>query len=398
METILALAVAMAAQITPPTAGLRQFGVIVYTPPPGWEDGADDDGILRFYSDYADDRCEYCYLYLATAEPFSGPLTDWLRTGARRLLDEDAGPIEIVSGPEMLTMGAYDAAFIGFREDDDVWFVAAVDTGGQAALIGFEGYGWDEDDLADSLETLQSDVLPFWETLRFLSPSEAGLLPLPVPGDLSGLYWHWDTSFTLGIDGMMQATIDHETLMFWPDGQFYDGTPPTGTAPLDRAALMAAGDTRFGNYAERAGQLHLTYASGETALLRYDRATGGWTNDDEDDWLPVTPLADGTRLSGDISSFYFSGFAGGMEGGISGGSSTTFHPDGTYDGDSFGGAFGSFDTGGGFATSSEGATGGTYEVRDGLLIMYPTGGPPTYELAFDTGDGILIGEEYLGTE
>ncbi|MBK8440044.1 MAG: hypothetical protein IPL38_11340 [Rhodobacter sp.] len=39
----------------------------------------------------------------------------------------------------------------------------------------------------------------------------------------------------LGIDGMMQMQIDHRWLTFWPDGLFYDGTPPR--APQHSTAL-----------------------------------------------------------------------------------------------------------------------------------------------------------------
>ncbi|MGL5012241.1 MAG: hypothetical protein ACRC6I_20425, partial [Paracoccaceae bacterium] len=118
-------------------------------------------------------------------------------------------------------------------------------------------------------------------------------------------------------------------------------------------------------------------------------------------------LPSGTRLNGSISSFFYTGFSpgSGIEGGMSGGSDTTFLPDGTYSGSSYGGAFGNFvdgggSTTGGFATSGDGnESGGRYEIRDGMLIQYPgDGSPATMAFVSRTGEGILIGEDFLEAE
>ena len=91
----------------------------------------------------------------------------------------------------------------------------------------------------------------------------------------------------------------------------------------------------------------------------------------------VEPVEPGTRLRGTISWLQAFGLGGGLEsGGVTTGGSTTFHPDGTYEGSSFGSTFGTFTGGGGFTTAREGETGGTYEVRDGIVVMTPNDGSP----------------------
>ncbi len=67
------------------------------------------------------------------------------------------------------------------------------------------------------------------------------------------------------------------------------------------------------------------------------------------------------------------GFApgSGVSGGVSSSSLTVFYPDGRYSGSSSAAPIGSFDSGGGYAVSNGDEDGGTYEVRDGLVIFQP---------------------------
>jgi hypothetical protein len=105
-----------------------------------------------------------------------------------------------------------------------------------------------------------------------------------------------------------------------------------------------------------------------------------------------------------VSSFYYSGFTpgSGIEGGVSSSASTTFYPNGTYTGESFGGAFGNFVDGGGsmtggFSAGSDGPPdGGTYEIRNGVLIQYPSDGtPPSISMVIVTEEGLLIDDQWL---
>jgi hypothetical protein len=238
--------------------------------------------------------------------------------------------------------------------------------------------------------------------MQFVSEGAASLMPDPVPGPLNGMFWGWYQYTGLGIDMMVRLEIDHRRLVFWSDGYFYDGTPPTGLAPLDADALRAAGDTTFGTYRKIGNNVELTFATGETETIRYV-STDQLTDKNRELYRSETP-ADGTRLNGGVSSFYYSGFTpgSGIEGGISSSSSTTFYPDGTYTGESFGGAFGNFVDGGGsltggFATSGDGPPdGGTYEIKNGVLIQYPSdGSAPSVSMVIRTEEGLLIDDQWL---
>lgn len=139
----------------------------------------------------------------------------------------------------------------------------------------------------------------------------------------------------------------------------------------------------------------LTFATGEVETLKADGAD--WL-DSQKTLTKVQTLANGAALTGSISSSFYTGFTPGtgVEGGIASSSSTEFFADGSYKGESFGGAFGNFESGG-FTTSNEGASGGTYVVRDGMVISTPANGAaPTAALALRVDDeNILIGDQYL---
>jgi hypothetical protein len=245
------------------------------------------------------------------------------------------------------------------------------------------------------MEVFQSQIMPMFLSIGYVSDGAEPVMPPPVPGDLSGLYWGWRTDWVMGIDMLMRMEMNYRTLIFWPDGYFYDGSPPDGLRPLDPKALMAAADDRFGVYEVRSGTLHLTYATGETDELSAD---GEAWQDGDRQMFRVDPLADGAAIDGTISSLFFSGFTPGigMTGGVSASSSYTFRPDGTYVGDSGSSASAGFDGGGGFSTSSEDTYAGRYEIRDGLLVMMPAdGSAPSARLIFDNGTDIMVGDSIL---
>lgn len=374
----------------------RQFGSILYDPPPGWYEGRNDDGTLVYLSELPGDECEFCYIYLGAAEPLTGSLTTWARRNHARFVDEeDRAGTDLVGAPEAIGLAGRDAAIAMSHDGGDFNFLIAVAVGDQVVPIGFQGGAYDDETMAADIATFQSRVVPWLETLEFTEDPADGLLPPAEPQDFSGIYWGWWQSFVPDISGMMQMNIVHEVYVFYPDGHFYYGTPPTGTAPLDRAALLEAADTEFGIFEKKGRAYLLTFADGEQVEMTWNRSEDAWEIDDVA-LQAVTPLPDGTPLDGGISSLMFSG--GGMIEGsasISAGSSTTFHSDGTYQGESFGGAFGS-----NFAVSSSRSDRGTYEVRDSLVIMRPSGGgAATAELAFRIeGEGILIGDRFLDTD
>jgi hypothetical protein len=119
----------------------------------------------------------------------------------------------------------------------------------------------------------------------------------------------------------------------------------------------------------------------------------------------VEPLADGTRIDGSLSTFFYLGFSpgSGLDGGVSSSSYTVFNSDGTWRQDRSGGASAGFVDGGGtstggFATTSNSGNAGRYEVKDGLMIRTPDdGSAPQAVLIFKSGSDIMIGELTLAS-
>jgi hypothetical protein len=389
-----------------PMAGAEtlQHGNIIYSLPANWDTGILEDGIQTLIHDPPDEACEYCYLHLGPGAAKSGSLVDYVTEVGPSFVDaDDRGSIEVVQPAEMSSIGTVNVALYAFRADGDPFFVFGFELTDRFEVIAFEGYaGYEGEAMDATMATLQNQVVPMLSSLQFVSEGAASLMPAPTPGPLQGVWWGWYQYTGLGMDMMVRLEIDHRRLVFWNDGYFYDGTPPTGLAPLDEAALRAAGDGQFGTYAKIGSKVELTFATGERESLRL--IDDGGLQDDNRDLFAYDTVADGTRLNGGVSSFFYSGFTpgAGIEGGVSSSSSTTFLPDGTYTGESFGGAFGNFvdgggSTTGGFATGGDGnATGGRYEIRDGVLIQYPhDGSPPSVSMVIRTEEGLLIDDQFF---
>ena len=378
------------------TAEQRQFGNSVYSPPPGWISGNDSDGKLVFLSDLPNDLCEFCYINLSASQPGRGSLEMYLNREKLRFVDpDDRESTKVVGDQTLVSLAGHQAAMQGLKVDGNIQVVIALSLGDRFELFGFQGDARDEETLAESMSVFQNQVLPFFDKMTFVSAGAAPVLPAPRPGDLDGVWWGWSTSTVFGLDMMMQQRMDYRTLIFWPNGYFFDGTPPEGLAKINPDALQEMANPDYGVYLKSGSKLTLTFATGEVEELT---PNGEDWDDGQKTLSKVEPIADGTALVGATSSFFYSGFTpgSGVAGGVSSSSSTEFFADGTYTGENFGGAFGNFDGGGGFATSNNGATGGTYTVRDGLVISTPSdGAPPTAALALRVGDDILIGNEFL---
>ncbi len=399
MRPLLAPILAFLAFLALPLAAeTRQHGNILYDPPPGWVKGAQwGDGTRILRSDLPDDACHTCRIYLSAGARTNGKVVDWLASQSRRFVEKDDHPPKItaMTASKMMNISGRPGAMRGQTVDGDVQILLAVQLFGRMELVGFEGPAKDADELAATMQVFQRDVMPLVEGLRFVSEGATPLMPDPQPGAWFGVWWGTTSYWLTGIDGVMTMEIDHHWLTLWPDGLFYSGTPPKGTQPLDRAALLDRADMDFGTYVDRDGTLTLHFASGEVEI--HDVAldalkTGALTLN------KVTPLPDGTKVDGAVSSFSFSGFApgAGVSGGASSSSLTEFHSDGRWSHAHVGGAFGSFDTGG-FAVSSDDADTGRYAVKDGLMIRYDqAGGVVDQGFIFKVGSDIWIGAGTLG--
>jgi hypothetical protein len=385
----------------PVGAETRQHGNLIFDIPAGWEVGARwDNGTQILWSDLPDDLCEFCTIYIASGETTGGQIVPWLTSQARRFVEEDAvdpPEIEALSTSEVFNIAGRPGAMIGQKVDSRMQILIAVQLFGRMELLGFSAPAYDEDELAESMQVFERDVMPMIEGLRFVSEGAKPLLPPPEPGGLSGLYWGFRTDWVLQIDGTMQMDLNQRHLVFWPDGHFYDGTPPGGLSSIDTRALLAVGDMQFGTYTQTDGALTLSFASGEIEELGVD---GKDFLDGDRTMYQAESVADGETFAGAVSSFNFTGFApgAGVSGGVSQSSSAEFRADGTWSGEHFGGAFGNFqdsagDSLGGYATSGGDAYGGRYEVRDGLLYRYfDNGDPPEVDLIYRIDGSLMIGD------
>lgn len=395
MRLTLTLIASLAA---PLAAETRQHGNVVFDIPAGWQLGAtQEDGTLILWSDLPDDECEFCRIFITPGTRTTGRADTWVETQTRRFIDEDDTPaITTLVKPEITNLKGRPAAMLGQKVDSDLQILFAIQLFGRMELIGFEASAYDEADVAEGMAVFQRDVAPMVESARFVSEGAKPLLPTPGPGPLTGLYWGYSTYWSMGLDGMMSMQLDHHFLVFWPDGRFYDGTPPQGLSAFDPAPQLDRGDMSWGSYRVEGDSLTLSYASGETAdlALNGDSLVLG-----EATLYPVEPLPDGTRIDGSLSTFFYSGFTpgSGLEGGVSASNYTVFNPDGSWSHSASGGASASFVDGagtttGGFTTGSEAGHSGRYEVKDGLLIRTPDDGlPPETALIFKTGNDIMIG-------
>jgi hypothetical protein len=401
MRLILALIAALTA--LPLAAETRQHGNVIFEIPTGWTlGGTRDDGTLMLRSDLPNDECEYCVIYITPGTKVGGRADTWIASQTRRFIDEEDKP-EITSlvKPEIANLKGRPAAMLGQKVDSDLQILFAIQLFGRMEMIGFEASAYDEADLAEGMKVFQRDVVPMVEGARFVSEGATPLVPAPEPGPLTGLYWGYTTGWTMQLDGTMMMDLYHRHLTFWPDGQFYDGTPPSGMLVPDTSALLADGDMEWGSYRVEGSKLTLAFANGDVEELAL--GDGESLQNGDRTLYAVETLADGSHIDGSLSSMFFSGFSpgSGISGGVSSSSLISFNPDGTWSGESGGGAFGNFESGGdltgGFATSSENAVSGTYEVKNGLIIRsYADGHPAIYDLIYRVGDEIYIGTEILG--
>ncbi len=383
---------------TPLAAQDRQFADIIYTPLDGWEGGRERDGTKVFFSELPGDLCDICRFYLSASEAHRGSLTRFINANLTRFEDpEDRDRFTVMGDATNLTIAGHPALMQGYRFGNrTVYIFIAIDLGERKTLLGFRGYYYDQDDLREVTSVFADQVAPFFDRLTFVTGADDLLLPAAKPGNMSGVWWGWRQRVLPGTDGMIKVDIQHEVLVFYPDGHVYRGAPPTGITTMDRDAVTETFDKNLGVYTHQgARQLDITYLDGRTEEITWDRSERAWT-DGKIHYNQVTPIPDGTALDGSLSDFSYSGFAqgSGIEGGVARQRSTSFAPDGTFTGESFGSVSATF-SGGAITSSNTRDQRGRYEVKDGLLIMTDQNGDTSAEIIFETGDGILIGDLFL---
>jgi hypothetical protein len=396
----LILAAALATLAAPLCAEPHQHGNVIFDVPEGWRvGGVDDTGTLTLLSDLPNDECEFCYVYIGTGIDSEMRLDSYLFSQVTRFIDDDETPTrEVIMAPNVVKAEGREVALMGQLVDSDMQILFATKLSGRMEIMAFDGGADGEDELREAQTVFQRDIWPMFDTARFVSDGAAPLMPDPVPGPLSGIYWGFSTNWILGFDGMMQMDIDNRFLSFWPDGRFYDGTPPMGTRPYDPAALLQSGDPDWGSYTVDGTTLTLHFVTGEVEEIA---VTADGFDDEGRAMSALTLIADGTRISGSTNDFFYTGFmpGTGVVGGLSTNSNVAYRADGTFIHEHSASAAGNFESGGdvtgGYATNSENVTQGTYDIRDGLIILTADGKEYRRHLIYDLGGDITIGETQL---
>ncbi len=392
-----ALAVALALPLAA-TAEPRQWRDVIYDLPQGWFVAGEENGILSLRKTGSDGPCRYCTIQLGPLRPGTTDPVSVLQFQTAIFTDpKDRASIKVLEQPKAAPIGPNPGALAGLMAGGDMQVVVAIARKGGVQLFGFHAPIIDDTDLPEATATLSDVALPLFAALKFAGPDDPGLMPPPVPGDLSGLWWGWRAEWVMNLDLTQSYEVRQRRILFWTNGYFHDGTPPGGLAALDPVALRAAGDMDFGTYRTGPDGLTLHFADGRTEVL--PRGGTGFM-DGEREMAPVETLPDGARIEGTVATFSYVGFqpGSGLSGGVSGGSDTTFRKDGTYTGSSFGGATAGFEglggePTGGFTTGSTGKTGGTYDIRDGLLIQLPAdGSAPRQSLIYRANGEVMIGD------
>jgi len=364
----------------PVFAQTRQFANVIYTPPSGWVHGyTPGPWIMLIPDDAQNTYCQDCYFYLATGAPGAWDATSYLTTQLRAFVDPSTYASQtIVQNPAAVAVGGRPGAMMVTSVDGKLLFTLAMTLKDRIELFGFEGPGNDQAQSANTVKVFGEQFEPFVKSMRFVSEGAAPLFPAPRPGPLDGLWWGikqvWRLQYNaFSNSSQMVLVYEQRFLVFWPDGQVYDGTPPTGLGVPDREALLSSGNLRLGVYRLEDGNLHLTWSDGQTEDLPI---SGTVVTDGTGSLDRVTPLADGSPIDGQASVYYASSLYGHV-GGSTVSMLVLYFPDGHWQ-------------------SSDGVQSGTYKVKDGVVTLaFADKSAPISLLVFNGDSAVHIGDQIL---
>lgn len=390
----------------PAYADLNQYGDVVFEKPDGWYLHVDSIGFRRL-GRMSGKTCRDCQMFVTASQPAPRDLARLAQDSARLFLTKDDPAPQISSEPQAGDFGAMKIAMGSWLVGDEILFVAPVQQGDKAAIIGFRGPAGTPGQIAETSQTFQADLMTVIGGMYVIPPGKP-LMPPPQPGPLDGVYWGSVTRSTLGMDGMMQMDIQSRAVVFWREGWFYEGAPPDGLSPPTPAQLVPweHGDQDWGTYRIEGDTIHVTYTGGGTETFRL-AASGTSIYDGDRQMFQAGKVADGTRFSGSQTWSYYSGFDPNiLSGGVASRSYIAFHSDGTYTGGGWSsvtatvkgqGVGADQTTLGGTGSFRESAPdGGRYEVWNGVIRLIPNdGSAPHNRLIYRIADGLMIGTRHV---
>lgn len=378
---------------SPLLAEVRQYGNVIYTVPEGWQNGSITHGIQLIHPEGKDTSCEDCMMLMPIGEPAQRPLPDDLKELATLIPGvENHGKARILQAPRVGEEGGRTIGVIAAQAGEMLYIVLATHAGDQVQALAFRGPGADHTTRARTLAAFEAQVVPMFLSARYLSEGAKPLLPRPVAGPLDGIWYGARPMWTVGTNRSLRQETDHELVVFWKDGFFYNGLPPNGLHDPDVASLFAAGDTRLGAYRVQAYRLSLLHGTGKTEEWRLN----GEKIEVSDDLTlqRVPPLPDGARFGGRLDLFSDTG--AGPHDHMSPSGYVDFRRDGTWVSKTYSLSGGlvpvaAHDDGLGLERS------GTYEVVEGTLIRFD-GAEEHRNPIFRWHGGIMIGTQALQSE
>ena len=364
--------VAHAAEVGP-----FQFDNVIYSPPTGWEKGRTEEQYVVLYDD---ERGSYHYLRLYRSRPLPTDIETWLTDFAKKDVEDDEVFDKVIS-TRTIRVGRTDCKMLAVsvrdRRDEGRIYIA-MHVGDRLELLRFEGPAGDEAEIRKTVTTFGRLADDFLSSLRFVSKGTPPLLGEPKPGPLKGVYY--GIRFQVGVDGMMESRTHF--YVFDESGRFLDAMiDGVSTNAPDFDAILRDHPNDGGNYEVRGGQIHFTYADGETDEDDFQldeevnhvigrpsiRLNGTWL-------APLDPPADGTRLDQTFSSLFVhsTGF-GDNSSSVSGGRSITLGKNGRFETSGFTSVNGSAEMGDARTTwaghNKRPDRGGTYAIKDGLITL-----------------------------
>lgn len=298
--------------------------------------------------------------------------------------------------------------YVIIKNNNDLWI--RCETLGADIAAAFENAGVTLADSDEEVATEETSDEP--EAVSEPSNPEDELLPVtttapPPPagaGGLTGLYIDWTLRQTsasvMGSDGMpfyQVDTLPPEYMYFLPNGYVYRGIYDWSYEDLDCKRVKKNGTPLCDTYVINGNSI--AFGNGDTFSFAKD---GNDLVIDDVPWYFELPVPEGFTLDGSFENT--SGY-----GGISVGSSFyTFHPDGTFESDSFGAVIystpetassapGIESTQTSISGYSEGPSGtGTYSIRGNTIeFTYANGSKVKYLFNYSTTDAGQVDSIWL---
>ncbi len=108
---------------------------MIFDIPEGWKEGSAQIGSLTLLSDFPDEKCRFCYVYLTAGRIGSGKITISVRSQRMRFVDDDdRGSVTSAQDATELTIAGHRAAMLVQRVDTKVQALIAVDLRGGSGL------------------------------------------------------------------------------------------------------------------------------------------------------------------------------------------------------------------------------------------------------------------------